>query len=118
MALADGYVSEINSITAEIKRLNVHIKKLREQKKEAEFHLYEYMVRNEIDRYKNITIKSVTPKPKIKRKTLKEKKRDAVRLFHEIGVPDPENFWDQFQSTQKAIPQKNEEEENKDELFS
>ncbi len=100
MSRADAYVREIQSLKAEIKRLNAHVKRLRDQKKEKEGHLYKYMVKNNLEKHNGITIKSIRPKEKIQRKTPTQKKEDAIKLFRNIGIPRPENFWLEFQDTQ------------------
>lgn len=97
----DSYVKEIQSIKEELKRINSHAKKLREQKKAAEKRLYQYMKNNDLPKYEGITIKSITPKEAKPRKPAKAKKSDAINLFYQIGVPDPESFWDEFQQTQR-----------------
>ena len=96
-----AYIQEIESYKSEIKRLNDKIKSLQEHKRNAENHLYNYMTKNSVDKYKNITIKNVMPKEKKKQKPLKRKKADAVKLFRDAGIPCPEEFWDDFQATQK-----------------
>jgi len=103
MSTPDGYVYEINSLKAEIKRLNERTKKLREQKRTAEKHLYKHMHTHKVEKYENITIKSIRPKEKQKRKPEKAKRTDAISLFRDVGIPDPENFWVEFKATQKYI---------------
>jgi len=97
---SDGYVSEIESLNKEIKRLNARLKALREQRKKAQGHLYKYMEKNNMEKCGSITIKSVTPRQRKPRKPAKNKKADAINLFREIGVPDPIGFWAEFQATQ------------------
>ena len=100
MSRAESYAKEINSLNTEIKRLNGKIKSLREQKKKAESNLYHRMQRDSSQKVEGITIKSVTPKERKKRKPISQKKADAIDLFKEIGVPNPEDFWEEFQATQ------------------
>ena len=100
MSRAESYAREINSLNTEIKRLNGKLKSLREQKKKAESNLYYRMQRDGSQKIEGITIKSVTPKERKKRKPISQKKADAINLFKEIGVTDPEDFWDEFQATQ------------------
>jgi hypothetical protein len=101
MSRAESYVHEINSLEPEIKRLNQRLKQLREQKKTAENHLYQYMVRHNLEKFEGKTLKKLTPKQKQTRKPLANKKADAIKLFRETGIPDPETFWLEFQQTQK-----------------
>lgn len=99
----DGDVREINSIKEELKRINQRAKLLRTQKKEAESRLYRYMLRNDLEKYEGITLKSIEPKQPRPRKPVKAKKKDALALFYEVGIPDPDSFWEEFQQTQKYV---------------
>jgi len=100
--MSDGYVREIKSLRKEIKRLNGSLKLLRDQKNLAEGRLYNHMKKNGIEKTDGITIKSIIPREeKLPRKKKSEKKRDAIELFQEIGVSDPEALWVEFQSTQR-----------------
>lgn len=96
-----GYYNEIKSLDKEIKRLNTQTRKLREQKKRAQSHLYEWMVAHDIEKYENISLKSIEPKDRRRQKPKKLRKNDAVQLFYQTGIPDPEGFWEEFQRTQK-----------------
>jgi len=100
---ADAYVSKIKTLDETIKRYNKLLKKLREQKKESQGHLYAYMVRRSLDEYKGIKLAKIAPKEAPIRKKQKDKKNDAIQLFNEIGIPDPEGFWHDFQETQKVV---------------
>ena len=100
--MSDGYVHEIKSLRKEIKRLNGSLKVLRDQKNLAECRLYQYMKKNGIEKLDGITINSIKPRDEqLPRKKKSEKKRDAVELFQQIGVTDPEGLWIEFQATQK-----------------
>ena len=102
MATSDGYVHEIKSLRKEIKRINGSLKVLRDQKNLAEGRLYQYMKKNGIEKADGITINSIRPhSEQLPRKKKSEKKRDAVELFQQIGVSDPEALWVEFQATQK-----------------
>lgn len=110
---------EVQNIRKEIKRLGDHVKELREHKKSPESVLYEYMQNNEIGKLAGITIGSVKPKPKVKRKTMKEKKEEALALFETEGIEDPERVWENLKRTQKSIiledvEDKDEEEDEED----
>lgn len=101
MSNPDAYVREINSLNAEIKRLNAHLKQLREQRKVVQNHLYSHMTKHHLDKYEGHTIKSVTPRQTKPRKPESAKKADAIELFRQAGISDPENFFDEFKATQK-----------------
>lgn len=97
----EGYVRNLKSINESIKRHSDQLKTLREKKKAAEDRLYRYMSKNNLDEYQGYKISKLTPKKKIKRKPEKEKKQDAIDLFCQNGIQDPETFWEQLKSTQK-----------------
>jgi hypothetical protein len=100
--MSDGYVREIKSLRKEIKRLNGNLKLLRDQKNLVEGHLYQYMKKNGIEKIDGITINSIKPREeRLPRKKKSEKKRDAIGLFQDIGVNDPEALWLEFQATQR-----------------
>jgi len=102
MSTPNGYVHEILSLRKEIKRLNEHMKTLRDQKNLTEGRLYQYMNKNGIEKLDGITINSIKPRSEhLPRKKKSEKKRDAVELFQQIGVSDPEGLWTEFQATQR-----------------
>lgn len=98
-----SYVREINSIDEEIKRLNTRLKTLRQQKKTAQGHLYEYMNNKNIEKIENFTLKKLEPKPPKPKKKKAEKMRDAIILCSQHGIDDPEEFYKQFQKTQTAV---------------
>lgn len=92
-----GYSYEIKSIQTEIKRLNNHIKSLREQKKISEEHLYKYMKNRGIQEFDGFKIDNIKPKPKKKRKTKKQKKMEYIMCFEEEGIHDPEGLWNKLE---------------------
>jgi hypothetical protein len=100
--MSDGYVHEIKSLRKEIKRLNASLKLLRDQKNLTEGRLYQYMKKNGVEKLDGITINSIKPRSEqLPRKKKSEKKKDAVELFQQIGVTDPEALWVEFQATQR-----------------
>jgi len=102
MNRAESYKAEIESLKCEMTRLRKIVKELLEQKKIKELHLYNHMKRNDIEKVGKISIKSITPKgPAIPKKNAAQKKGDAIKLFYEIGAPDPEQLWRDYQKTQK-----------------
>ena len=113
--MATAYVREINSIDQELKRLRAHIKELTTQRLRAQTHLHQYMVRHQLDEVEGIKLTKITPKPKTIRKSLKEKKQAALELCLEVGINDPDLFWEQWQKTQK--PPKVEEEQEATESY-
>lgn len=104
---AESYLKEIHSIDAEIKRLNAHIKILRDQKRRTQSNLHRYMTSHELEKVgegkESITLaKCAPPKPRRKAKPKKNKRCDAIDLFREAGIPNPDEFYKQFESTQKS----------------
>lgn len=97
------YKNEIDSLDKEIKRMNAHLKKLREQKREAQRHLCDYMERHQLEKFDNITLKSIQPKERRKAKPKSQRKQEAIDLFYQIGIPDPQGFWNEFQTTQRNL---------------
>jgi hypothetical protein len=103
---AEGYLQEINSINTELQRLNSHTKSLKLQKSRAMKGLYNYMIAHNLEKVgegKNtITLKKCTPsEPRKKSKPKPQRKEDAINLFREVGIPDPERFYIDFEKTQK-----------------
>src|SRR5438132_9157142 len=100
------YMYEIYGIDAELKRINERSKQLRIQKKRCMTGLYNYMIAHGIDRVENgkkvITLNQCDPnKKRAKTKPKKQKMEDAIYLFREIGIPNPEEFYLEFEQTQK-----------------
>ena len=107
--------NEVASIRKEICRLNQCIKSLRQLKSGRESILYDYMESKNIKNIQGITISSV--KPRTKRKTVRDKKRDAYELFEEEGIEDPESFWKKFQRTQKYIARESEKDSDQEDFL-
>jgi hypothetical protein len=103
----EGYLYELNTIDTELKRINEHAKNLRLQRTRVLGALYRYMCSNNLDKVsygkKDITLKQCTPREK-RGPTIskKEKKKNALELYREVGIPDPERFYKDFENTQKA----------------
>lgn len=103
---SESYVREINNLDAELKRCNDRAKMLREKKQKARLNLYNYMVRHNLTQVQNgdkvITIEQCKPpKPRNKVKPKKQRISEALELFRSVGIPNPEEFYSEFESTQK-----------------
>ena len=109
-----GSAREIKSVSAELKRLRVHMKKLQEQKKLAEGRLYSYMVKYNHEKIEDISRDKIKPKGVVQRKKPKEKKSESIQLLFSSGIADPENVWDELQKISKPIKK---DEHVKDDLF-
>ena len=104
MANPDAYIREIESIDEALKRLNTRVKELKAKKQLSRERLYRWMESHHTEEYKGYSARKLAPRPKSVRKRAKEKKADAMRLFSEVGITDPEEFWDALQATQKPPP--------------
>jgi hypothetical protein len=107
MTTAESYLREINNIDSELKRINIHSKNLREQKKRVSAGLYNYMQNHKLEKIsdgkKDITIERFAPKQKkCPSKPKSQKKIDAIELFRDVGIPNPEQFYKDFDNTQKS----------------
>ena len=106
-----GYIRQIKSIDDTLKRLNAETKSLRKQKKVSQERLYSWMIKRNVEEYEGFKIEKLAPKPKARRKKEKDKREDALRLFGEVGINDPDAFWESFKATQKALPEEGENED-------
>ena len=103
----EAYLHELGVIDIELKRINEHAKSLRLQRSRILGALYRYMMNNNLERIpygnKGLTIKQCSPKTKKKTtKPKKEKRRDGIELLREAGIPDPIQFYEAFENTQKS----------------
>jgi hypothetical protein len=111
MSTGEAYVRQIGSIDEALKRLNEETRTLRKQRGIAKQRLHDWMKKNGHEEYQGYKLAKIAPKPKVPRKKAKEKKEDAMRLFRDIGVNDPEELWVEFLRTQKYQPDQNPEEQ-------
>ena len=112
MSNPEAYVREIKSICEEIKRSNTRLSTLREQRKYKQSLLYKYMVDRGLEKFEGITINSISPKAPKPRKPEVEKRKDAVELFRQAGISNPEDFYTEFKTTQIAHPRGNGDDES------
>jgi len=99
------YVRQLKELSSALTRLNAQTKAIKTKQKDAKIHLAEWMERNHMEEYQGYKLAKIKPKPKVPKKPSKDRKDDALRLFNEVGIPDPTDFWDRFQETQKYIPE-------------
>lgn len=112
MALPSGYVREIKSIDETLKRYNKIISDLRKKRNIAKDRLVKWMQNHHMDEYEGFKLNKLS-KQRVPTKPKKEKKEDALKLFNEVGINDPEEFWKMFQATQK----KNNEKKDNDDIY-
>nr|QBK87092.1 MAG: uncharacterized protein LCMAC103_04360 [Marseillevirus LCMAC103] len=98
---ASAWIAEINNIEARKRVLRKEIKALTERARRPKQALHEFMTRNGYGQYGGVKLTKVAPGVRRPRKRPADKKADAIALFHDIGIPDPRAFYDQFQRTQK-----------------
>lgn len=105
--IARGYVRSINSLQQEINRSSEHLSKLRNERKKTYQKLYDWMERNNVEEVEGIKKTKVKPKTEseFSRKKKKDKVKDGINLFRDVGLPDPEGFYFEFQQTQKLKKQ-------------
>ncbi len=99
----DSYARNLKNIEESIKRHNAQLKDLRVKKIAAEERLRNIMQRRGVNEYEGYKLDKLGPKPKKSVKKKAEKKADAVKLFREANIDNPELFWDMFQDTQKVV---------------
>jgi hypothetical protein len=117
MSNPEAYTREIKSINFEIKRSNTRLDTLRSQRKQKQDFLYKYMIDHNMEKYEGVTINSIRPKELNKRKPEIEKKKDAIELFTQEGIIDPEDFYTKLKNTQK-FRTKNTDDNTNDEDYS
>jgi hypothetical protein len=100
---AQSYATEITNINKELEQLKARTKYLRNLKRKSEKELYDYMVKNEVKNVLGVKMYEIKPKDKIKRKGEKAKKRDAIVLFKQTGIPDPTLFWTDLQKVLRPV---------------
>lgn len=103
MSSGERYVKQLADIDATLKRLNSKTTELRKKKKEVQTHLHTWMVRHNHDKFEGYSVEKIAPKAKPKRKPASKKKQDALVLFQQVGIDDPERFWEEFTRTQKVV---------------
>lgn len=95
--------TNIQQINKEIARLNKCIKELKQQKSKFELALFDFMIKNNLKEYEGIKIDKIIPKPKVKKKTKRLKKNNAMKWLYKIGITNPEEFWENFTKAQDEV---------------
>ena len=113
--MGDRYIQQLSQIDATLKRINSQAAELRKKKKDIQGHLHTWMVKNGHEKYGAYSVSKIAPKPPAKRKPAKAKKMDALALFQQVGIDDPEQFWEELSRTQKTVIEVPEENEDFDE---
>jgi hypothetical protein len=99
--MGDAYVRQLKDLSDALARLNSQTKDIREKQKQTKARFAEWMERKEIEEYQGYKLSKIKPKPRIPIKPKERRKNDAIRLFSEIGVTDPQDLWDRYQQTQR-----------------
>lgn len=103
MSAIMGYVTEVEQLDVEIKRLNAQLKQLRRQKAAAEQNIAQWFHANNLPggRYRGKEIR-VEAKPKRTRKKAKDKEADAIDVLKSHGVQDPRGLLEELQESQRG----------------
>lgn len=110
MDTGKSYSHSLKSINEEIKRLNQRLASLRIEKMNTERRFKKWQRMNgldEYDGYKREKLCKNDDRPKMARLKKQEKVDVAVRLFREVGVPDPEGLYNELVEVQKPRPIEN-----------
>ena len=93
MSAIIGYVTEVDSLDLEIKRLNATLRGLRKQKATAEVNIANYFKSNGLPggRFRGKEIRLVSKNTRA-RKSMKAKESDAMNVLREEGIRDPERL--------------------------
>ena len=91
---------ELKSINDEITRINRHLLKLRQQKKVVIDRLVDYMQSHDLKEFQGIKLRTIQPKSRKQTKAKKERRKDGIAFFKQIGAYDPEDLWKKFEQTQ------------------
>ena len=88
----DGFVRQLRTIDESLKKYNERIRELKKRREFAHEKLSEWMAKKGMEEYKGIPLKTKKSKPRKKPVTKKYKKQNMLKLFNDIGVPDPEDI--------------------------
>lgn len=102
MEYATSYANALKSVNSELKRLKDEAKRLKVEKVNTERRLYRWLKANNETSFEGFTLEKLKPKAPVKRKKKADKINDGIALLREIGVPDPETFYEEFLKTQKV----------------
>lgn len=97
------YVDELEQIQIEIKRNNTRNKLLRARTKELEYNIANYLAEKGQHglKYKGRAI-IIENKERRPAKNKKQKQKDIISLFQELGVENPQEAYNLLQDTQKG----------------
>ena len=108
--MSDGYITQLASINDTLKRLTSKVKDLKRQKKDIEERLRRWMEKNGYEECEGYKLTKLQPKPKAPRKKKADKKRDAIQLFADIGIDDPDELYEKLRETEKIKTSENTDE--------
>lgn len=99
--MGEVYIVQVKSADKALKDATARMKKLREQREQANARLYAWMVRNHLEEYEGIKISKVKPKQKRPRKKLAQKRQETIMVLTTMGVENPEHAWEKIQEVVK-----------------
>jgi hypothetical protein len=98
-----GYMRELKNIYSEIKRVNIHLKNIRDRKQLVENRILNYL--EEVDEpgimYEDITVLR-HKKVQRQRKPVAMKRDDVIHLLENNGVHHAERIFNEIQETMKG----------------
>lgn len=97
--MGDAYVRQIEILDRELAKLNSRTRDLRQKRANSKEKLSKWMERHALEEYQGYKREKLVPK-KIVRKKAKEKERDAIKLFEDLGAPNPRELWLELKKTQ------------------
>jgi hypothetical protein len=103
LRIAESNAKQITSINKELDQLKKRQKELRNLKRKMEKELFDYMTKNNEKKILGVKMYEIKPKDRIERKGEKAKKKDAISLFKQTGIPDPNLFWTDLQKVLRPI---------------
>ncbi len=103
MASIVGYITEVDSLDIEIKRLNTTLRGLRKQKAAAEAFIANYFKSNGLPggKFRGKEIRLVSKNTRA-RKSVKDKESDAMSVLRDEGVRDPEGLLERLHEAQRG----------------
>lgn len=95
----------LRSIDIRIKCLNKELRDLREQKRKLTADLVHYMKDHNLEKLEEFELSKLVPKKrivkeKVAKKTPTQKKKDGIQLIKQIGIVNPEQFYNELLKTQ------------------
>lgn len=95
------FTSELRKVEGELKHYNAKVNALRKSKTNLKLQLYNYMEKHNLQELEGYTLTELKPKEKKMRKSkisTTQKKQNAISLFKNVGIINPEKFYEEFKN--------------------